>query len=78
MRNKVGLAVLTAAFVAGSMAIAHAQSAGGGGGSSGGGAGGDTSNAGAPPSSGANSAQRNGGNPYLKDERFHPLSGNPR
>jgi len=65
MRKQVWLAALTAAFIAGGMAIAHAQGAGGGGG-------GDGSNAGAPPSSGANSS-RSAGNPYFKDERFAPI-----
>jgi len=60
MNKQVWFAVLTAAFVAGGMAVAHAQAAGGGGG----GGGSDPSQRGVytVPSS-----------PIYKDERYNPL-----
>jgi hypothetical protein len=63
MNKQIWLAALTAAFVAGGMAVAHAQAAGGGGG--GGGAGGTD-----PSQRGAYTAPRS---PIYKDERYNPL-----
>ena len=66
MSKRVWLAALTAAFMAGSMAIAHAQAAGAGG--DGGAAAGSGSSGGGSAESG--SANRSTPSPYYKDERF--------
>jgi hypothetical protein len=77
MSKRVWLAALTATFMAGSMAIAHAQAAGGGGaGGGGGGAGGGGAAAGGGGNGGGGQGGgdtmqgRNRFNPYYKDERF--------
>jgi hypothetical protein len=66
MAKQVWLAALTAAFIAGGMAIAQAQSAGGGGGSGGS----------DPSQRGAYTNQSP--SPIYKDERFQPIPGRGR
>ena len=70
MSKQVWLAALTAAFIAGGMAVAHAQASGGGGGAGGGGGGGggDPSQFGSPTKN----------SPMYKDERYQPAPGYPR
>ena len=75
MTRQVWLAALTAAFIAGGMAVAHAQAAGGGGSAAGGGgaaAGGG--NGGASGAGGSDPSQRGtrDPSPIYKDERFAP------
>ena len=71
MSKRVWLAALTAAFMAGSMAIAHAQMGGGGGGAGGGAGGGGASSGGGGGQGGGETMQgRNGPSRYYKDERF--------
>jgi len=73
MTKQVWLAALTAAFIAGGMAVAQAQSAGGGGGAGGGGS--ASGGGGSDPSQFQASGSRS---PYYKDERFQPMPGMPR
>jgi hypothetical protein len=75
-QQRVWLAALTAAFMAGSMAIAHAQ-AGGGGAAAGGGGGGDGGAAAGSGSGGSggqgggdSTGTRRNASPIYKDERF--------
>jgi hypothetical protein len=72
MSNRVWLAALTAAFIAGSMAIAHAQ-AGGGGAAAGGGDGGAAAGSGSGGGGGAggdSTGNQRNVTPIYKDERF--------
>ena len=76
LRKRVWLAALTAAFVAGGMAIAHAQAggggAGGGGGAAGGGNGGASGGGGSDPSQTGQYTNPNPA-PRYKDERYAPM-----
>ncbi len=78
MTKHVWLAALTAAFIAGGMAVAHAQAAGGGG--AGGGGGGGASAGGGEGGGGTDPSQvrPNTRSPIYKDERFQPMPGMPR
>jgi len=68
MSKRVWLAALTAAFMAGSMAIAHAQAAAGGG--DGGAAAGAGGSGGGGPGGGDSAGTRRNASPIYKDERF--------
>ena len=76
MTKQVWLAALTAAFIAGSMAIAHAQAGGGGGGGAAAGGDGGGGAAGSDPSQ--RGASTSPPSPRYKDERFEPMPGRSR